>query len=436
MTITIAKNYARERSYIVAVLFKQFLGLSYSLQIDEHAIYPYKIEWGGKQLIFRSDFFPKDEKETYLKPQYLPKVSQYKEQNFNIIVLYGQPNIAWSEKIITCDIEVFGSAFFMLSRWEEYVKKERDTHKRFSASTSVAYQHNFLHRPIVNEYVELLWEMLQYLGIEQQRKQWQFKTIPTHDVDLPRLWWNKRDKLRSLTGSLLKRKSIKEFKTLAQHVLNNTDPFNTFDYLMTLSEENNIQSHFFFMSGGTSDKDNHYEIKHPLIQDLLKEIDVRGHNIGFHPSYNAYQDSKQFGLELDALQAVSPQRITSGRQHFLRFEMPTTWQIWEEHKMAWDSTLSYPEQIGFRCGVCYPFPVFDVAERKELNLVERPLLAMEVSLVQYQKASVSESEQQLQALKTTVQNYNGELVLLWHNSSLSLHEWEAYRGVYERMISV
>lgn len=435
MKITIAKNYAIERTYIVNILFKQFLGLNYTLEIAESAAHPYQITWENKQLLFTSDFFPKSEQESYLSPEYLPQISHYQEKNFDTIVLYGKPNIVWSDSEITCGIDLFGSAFFMLSRWEEYVEKTRDAHGRFPASVSIAYQNNFLHRPIVNEYVELLWKMLQHLGILQKRKAWQFKIIPTHDVDLPRLWWNVKDKARSLAGSLLKRRSLKEFSTLTNSVIKNKDPFDTFDYLMSESEKNGLQSHFFFMSGGTSEKDNHYIISHPEIQNLIQSIHERGHYIGFHPSYNAYNNSEQFGKELDTLQLVSPQPITSGRQHFLCFEVPTTWQIWEQYGMAWESSMTYPEQVGFRCGVCYPFPVFDVLERKALQLIERPLIAMEVSLVQYQKASVDESNLQLQQLKNTVQQYNGELVLLWHNSSLNL-QWAQYRGTYEAAIQM
>ena len=52
--------------------------------------------------------------------------------------------------------------------------------------------------------------------------------------------------------------------------------------------------------------------------------------------------------------------------------------------MEWDSTLSYADKEGFRCGVCYSYSVFDIISRKKLNLKERPLIVMEGSFTTYQ----------------------------------------------------
>ena len=73
-------------------------------------------------------------------------------------------------KIIECGIDIFASSFFMLTRWEEYVNKIRDMHNRFPAYASLACKNNFLDRPIVNEYVEMLWNMLKFLGCKQEKK--------------------------------------------------------------------------------------------------------------------------------------------------------------------------------------------------------------------------------------------------------------------------
>ena len=45
----------------------------------------------------------------------------------------------------------------MLSRYEEAVLLDRDDHDRFPATASIAYKTGFLDRPIIDEYVEILW---------------------------------------------------------------------------------------------------------------------------------------------------------------------------------------------------------------------------------------------------------------------------------------
>ncbi|MEM9991907.1 MAG: hypothetical protein AAF738_09090, partial [Bacteroidota bacterium] len=210
------KSFLPERIYILNVILKEFLGLCYQLCVCEEGEYPYIIRWNDKRLLFTEDFFPINEKVSYLNEKYLPqKITAYQD----VVVLYGKPHIEWTEKIVKCSIDMFGSAFFMLTRWEEYINKTMDAHGRFPMQVSTAFQYGFSQRPVVNEYVELLWKILTHLKIPQDRKRWHFQLLPTHDVDLPKLWWNGSDKIRSLLGSLLRRKSIHEFATLSKYLL-------------------------------------------------------------------------------------------------------------------------------------------------------------------------------------------------------------------------
>ncbi|MDK2886983.1 MAG: hypothetical protein PWP54_1563 [Thermosipho sp. (in: thermotogales)] len=127
--------------------------------------------------------------------------------------------------------------------------------------------------------------------------------------------------------------------------------------------------------------------------------------------------------------------MTFGRQHYLRFEIPTTWQIWEEANMEWDSTLSYADKEGFRCGVCYPYSVFNILTRKKLKLKERPLIVMDVSFIGYQQnISMEEIEEKIVKLISKVKKYEGEFVFLWHNSSFNIGIWKKYEYFYEKIL--
>ena len=63
-------------------------------------------------------------------------------------------------------LDIFGSAFFMLTRYEEFVKSVKDEHERFPARASLAYREGFLMRPIVNEYLEILWWSIRSFGLD------------------------------------------------------------------------------------------------------------------------------------------------------------------------------------------------------------------------------------------------------------------------------
>lgn len=71
-------------------------------------------------------------------------------------VIYGdrKPLTRKDGNAITLPVDIFGSAFFMLLRYEELVISERDEHDRFPAWASLAYKEGFLERLIVDEYVK------------------------------------------------------------------------------------------------------------------------------------------------------------------------------------------------------------------------------------------------------------------------------------------
>jgi len=76
------------------------------------------------------------------------------------------------------------------------------------------------------------------------------------------------------------------------------------------------------MSSGVTKYDNNYKIEEAL--PLLSKIKQRGHIIGFHGSYNSYNNFQQWKREKELLEKVCGFNLMECRQHYLRFEVPTT----------------------------------------------------------------------------------------------------------------
>ena len=85
-------------------------------------------------------------------------------------VLFGTGDLEMRDDSIICGSDLFAGAFFMLTRWEEHVVKERDVHGRFCSSNLLASRFGFLNRAIVNEYTEYLWNMIYYLDSTAKKK--------------------------------------------------------------------------------------------------------------------------------------------------------------------------------------------------------------------------------------------------------------------------
>ena len=440
--IYVPNNFLPERKYIIDILFDQFFELKYKIEIKN--IKDYEIVFNNKRLIVKDSFFSnfKDGLD-YLNKKNIPKKVKFLRNQFivekNIPAIYGDNEFKIKENMIVCGIDIFASSFFMLTRWEEYVNKARDIHNRFPASKSLAFKNNFMGRPVVNEYVEMLWNMLKHLGHKQDRKKRNFEIILTHDVDNLHYWKNVNIP-RSLAGDIIKRKSLKSaksrFSKFVSYKLGKTkDPHDTFDWLMDLSESVDIKSRFYFMSGGTTHFDNEYSINEKKCLKVINRIKDRGHIIGFHPSYNAYNDPIQWKKEKDDLETVLGFQVKEGRNHYLRFEAPTTWQIWNDNSMEMDCTVGYADREGFRCGTCYEFKPFNFLTRKKLNVKEYPLTIMEVTLVGYMGFTPCEMQKKIALLKGVTKRYSGKFVLLWHNSNFNTNEWAGYKSIYAKLMN-
>ena len=59
----------------------------------------------------------------------------------------------------------------MLSRYEELIVLDRDSHNRFAAESSIAFKAGFLDRPIINEYLEILKWCLNQLWADLEFKE-------------------------------------------------------------------------------------------------------------------------------------------------------------------------------------------------------------------------------------------------------------------------
>src|SRR5205085_10896916 len=62
------------------------------------------------------------------------------------------------------------------------------------------------------------------------------------------------------------------------------DPYNTFDFLMDVSERHGLASAFYFMAaaGRAGVEDPPYRLDDPWIEALIGRIHARGHAVGFH----------------------------------------------------------------------------------------------------------------------------------------------------------
>ena len=437
IVITIPSVNVPEVEYTFYCLLSVFLGLRYEIVIDD-ASCDYKITCNSQTLQIANFFFKDDRVEQLYQLENLPSAVNFSDielENiqFSQVIIFGNSSWSKQEGGFKWGNDIVAASFYMLTRWEETVIENKDEHNRFLAIDSLAHKNNFLHRPIVNEYVEILYHTLKSFGLDQIRKVRKYTTLATHDVDRPFLWDSTLGKIKSIGASLLIRRNKEEIKLRAQNIVRGTDPFDTFDLLMDMSESIGEKAHFFFMAGGETEFDNFYQLGQPTVINLIKRIKKRNHCIGIHPSYNTYRDLDKLNSEIDILQKATGTKVSSSRQHYLRFDVSNTWNILDKSNVEWDSTMCYADVAGFRSGICYSYPVYDIVKREQLSLIEKPLIVMDTTLLRYEKLQVKQALSRVENLQNEVRRYNGNFVFLWHNSSFNSQEWVRYEEVFKIM---
>lgn len=434
INITIPRDNLEERTYAIDFLFRDLLKVDYCLETSD-SVNCYILVYNDKRINFTDDFWKYfKEPLSYLKKSSLPKVKRVTNQFIiedDIPVLYGNGIVEVLDNEINCGIDVFASCFFMLTRWEEYVVTERDKHNRFSAASSIAFKENFLSRPVLNEYAEMIWNMLVFFGCRELRREKKFEIILTHDVDVLKT----ANPLRLFLGDLFKRQNLRSalFNLLSFF----KDPVDTFSFLMNVSESIGVKSHFYFMSVSpdtlTNNPSNYLNSRR--FRSLIDEIVQRDHIIGFHPGYFTYNDEDQWRKEKVMLETVTGIKVFEGRQHFLKLDIIQTLKIWDKNGMILDSTLGYADKEGFRCGTGDSFQVFDFLQRRKLKLIETPLILMDGSLKTYQKLSSDDGRKIIRKYLNLGKKYKMKTVFLFHNSSFDDLNWKGWKKIYKQVFN-
>lgn len=345
--------------------------------------------------------------------------------------------------------DIIGLTYWMLTRKEELGRTDLDSHHRFAATSSHAFQNGYLERPIVDEWLQILRQVIKRVWPQLELKEHQFEIKVSHDVDEP-----SRYAFKSITGLARTMASDvvrqKDFRSalLGSWIWMNSgkdihprDPANTFDWLMDQSEKNGLTSAFYFICGRTDPaKDAHYDPEMPQIRRLMHKMHARGHEIGLHPSYNTYNKPEEIRKEAERLRKVCHEEdITQaewgGRMHFLRWDQSITPGAWADAGLAYDSTLSYADRPGFRCGTCFEYPAFDVTIDQVLPLRIRPLVAMDCTVIADKYLGLGSTEAafvKFNELKNKCRAVGGMFTLLWHNSFFRTSE---DFDIYRRLLS-
>lgn len=335
--------------------------------------------------------------------------------------------------------DVFSAAFYLLSRYEEYLPHEFDLYGRYAHTNSLAYREGFLQLPLVNIWIRHLQEFMQrnFSNSAFRLQHSKFSFVPTYDIDnaysyLHKPVWKNvlgfyRDLLQGKFDLVMERGNVYSGRK--------KDPFDTYGWIDGLHERYKLSPIYFFLTvikRGKYDK-NLLAGSKPL-QQLYQRLS-RKYITGLHPSWQSGTDEWLLDKERTALQSIIDKPITISRNHYLRFSVPHTYRQLIAAGIQKDYSMAYGTVNGFRASYALPFRWYDLEKESVTDLELHPFCFMEANSFFEQHYSAAQAGEEMQYFHDIVKSVNGEFITLFHNHFLTEQpEWIGWRSMYESFL--
>jgi len=286
-------------------------------------------------------------------------------------------------------LDLVAATFIQLTRWEEWTRPDLDMFGCHKEDSSVAARQGFRDRPVLDE-----WALVVRAWLKQSHGRWKEQLAPyrvdfSHDIDVLRYYDGPARVARGVARKLFKeRLGLACFGALLEGVYALADPerdpcVKAFQTLMEFSESRGTRSTFFFMAAKPGKHDVGYAVDSPLFEAIRDRIRDRGHHLGWHPGFEAAEDDAVFAAELDRYSRAIASSDFGVRHHFLRWRAGYSWRRLAMHSRAFDASVGYNYCVGFRASTAEPYPAFDLMRDVPLQLLVKPLIAMDGPLLRH-----------------------------------------------------
>ena len=338
--------------------------------------------------------------------------------------LFGTSEIEIVGDTIVVHADLVASAYFLISRYEEMIHRDlRDEHGRFPGRESLPRRAGFIDRPVVDEYGRLLRKWLNDRGVNTEELVPFIRNINlTHDVDEPfycRTWRNVARRIIARQNPVV---AIRDkYKPLEK------DMYYTFPWMLKQDSmlqqkvgKSRCKSFLFFKAGGDTEQDKpRYNLYGNDIWSLINLCRNYGAIIGLHSSYRAGIKPSFILSEKKRLEDAIGTEVLHNRHHFLTSREPEDMEYLVKAGITDDYTIGYADVAGFRLGTSLPVRFINPVTRCLTSLILHPLIIMDSTLNErkYMNFTADRAEEYCDRLINNIRNVNGELTILWHNTS-------------------
>lgn len=332
--------------------------------------------------------------------------------------------------------DIFAASFYLLSRYEEYLPHVKDEFDRFPATESLAFKNHFLEEPVVDIWALKLRELLKEKFENLEFSSRQFNAISTIDVDSAYAFKHKNI-MRTLSGFLndFFNFRFKQLSTRALVIFNfRKDHFDQFNKILNLQKTFKIQTIFFFLIGDYTTYDKNISHNNLKFKTLIKSVADYA-QVGLHPSFFTMGNEAMLKKEKKRLEEITNSNIQKSRYHYLRIDLPESYQKLIDLEIFEDYTMGFAQHCGFRAGTCTPFYFYDLDFEIQTPLKIFSFAFMDGTLKDYLFLSNRKVELKIESLIQKVKSVEGTFISIFHNESLSeTGRWLGWSKIYQNML--
>ncbi len=333
--------------------------------------------------------------------------------------------------------DIFAATFYLLSRYEEYLPHQKDMYGRYGHENSLAFKQGFLDIPLVNTWLDNFKNSLQQKFSDFKPQASKFKLLPTYDIDEAysykhKEWWRSagaaiKDLVRGNWDIFSLRRKVLDSKV--------QDPFDSYDWIDNLHRATTLKPlYFFLVPERTGEYDRNILPKETALQTLIKRHADK-YEIGIHPSWQSGDKPSLLSKEIQTLEHITTMKITSSRQHFIRFTLPQTFRYLIDAGIKEDFSMGYGSINGFRASIASPFYWYDMEKEETSNLLLHPFCYMEANSFFEQKLSPDQALVEMRHYYKQVKKVNGTFISIWHNTFLGTDQkFKGWREIYYQFI--
>lgn len=329
--------------------------------------------------------------------------------------------------------DILAASFYLISRYEEYLPHVKDMHGRFPPRESLAFEHGFLHLPLIDLWAYRLLDAIRERFPDLRANPGGYQFRPVIDVTTSHCY-ARRGIFRSLGGFLFDLSRLRFRRTWDRVRVwfdPSRDPYDNYERLIAIHKKYPVQAMFFFQFAEYSTYDKNVSPNNNKFRHLIKSV-ADYSVVSLAASYTATRNLNVLKEEKKRLSEVLNRPVNYSRLRYNRVDMPQTYRDLMEAEFTDDYTMGYTHRVGFRASTCTPFLFYDINHETQRPIRISPFAFHDYSLLAF--ASREELWDALDDLQSNLKKVNGHFICVFSNELLGGYQTKGWLDLYEQVV--